>query len=151
MNKLTPYAELIKWLVHIEFDTLAIIRDINVPVLLAHSQDDLDIPYEHSRTLLDTLLDPHLPLAFSLPDSPSIIPSSEEYAAFLDAQKQRRAARSELVRKVEVPSFGTIEEFDGSAGKVVYVETFWGKHNEVGLQEGVQDVIASTFRLGIHS
>ena len=80
-----------------------------------------------------------------------LIPSSEEYAAFLDAQKQRRVARSELVRKVEVPSFGTIEEFDGSAGKVVYVETFWGKHNEVGLQEGVQDVIASTFRLGFHA
>ena len=57
-------------------------------------------------------------------------------------QKARKAKRSELVRKVEVPSFGTIEEFDGTAGKVVYVETFWGKHNEVGLQEGVQDVMS---------
>ena len=119
-------------------------------MLIAHSQDDLDIPYQHSRTLLDTLLDPHLPASLALPDTPSVVPSAEEYAAYIEAQKQRRAIRSELVRKIELPSFGTIEEFDGAAGKVVYVETFWGKHNEVGLQEGVQDMIAQTFRLGSH-
>lgn len=119
-------------------------------MLIAHSQDDMDIPYEHSRTLLDALLDPHLPVAFALPDTPSVIPSAEEYKSFIDAEKQRRLARSKLVRKVELPSFGVIEEFDGFAGRVVYIETFWGQHNLVGLQEGVQDIIASTFRLGAH-
>ena len=76
--------------------------------------------------------------------------TKEQYAEFLENQKQRNAKRSELVRKVEIPNFGTVEEFDGAAGKVVYVETFWGSHNLVGLQEGVQDVIASTFWLGSH-
>ncbi len=127
---------------------MSVIQDINVPVLIAHSQDDMEIPYHHSRTLLDKLLDPHLPEAISLPASPDVLLTKEEYTAYLEAEKQRRAVRSGLVRKTELPTFGTIEEFDGTAGKVVYVETFWGKHNEVGLQEGVQDVIASTFRLG---
>ncbi|RDX46552.1 alpha/beta-hydrolase [Lentinus brumalis] len=140
--------KLIKRLLRQEFNTLSVIQDINVPVLIAHSQDDMEIPYHHSRTLLDKLLDPHLPEAISLPASPDVLLTKEEYTAYLEAEKQRRAVRSGLVRKTELPTFGTIEEFDGTAGKVVYVETFWGKHNEVGLQEGVQDVIASTFRLG---
>ena len=142
--------ELLQWLVQHEFDTLSAIQDINVPVLLAHSQDDPEIPYQHSRTLLDKLLDPHLPVAISLPPNPDMTYTKEQYAEFLENQKQRNAKRSELVRKVEIPNFGTVEEFDGTAGKVVYVETFWGSHNLVGLQEGVQDVIASTFRLGSH-
>ncbi|KAH9924630.1 alpha/beta-hydrolase [Epithele typhae] len=141
---------LLQWLLVPSFDTLAIIGEINVPILIAHSQADMDIPHYHSRTLLDTLLDPHLPAAQALPDSPSIVPSDGEYRTYLEVQKERRTLRSQLVRKIEVPTFGTIEEFDGSAGKVVYVETFWGNHNEVGLQEGVQDLIASTFRLGTH-
>ncbi|EJF61006.1 alpha/beta-hydrolase [Dichomitus squalens LYAD-421 SS1] len=142
--------KLLQRLVQHEFDTLSTIKDINVPVLLAHSQDDMEIPVHHSRTLLDKLLDPHLPMALSLPPNPDVTYTKEEYTEFLENQKLRNARRSELVRRVEIPSFGTVEEFDGTAGKVVYVETFWGAHNMVGLQEGVQDVIASTFRLGSH-
>ncbi|KAI0629835.1 alpha/beta-hydrolase [Trametes polyzona] len=142
--------KLIKKLVRHEFDTLSVVKDINVPLFIAHSQNDMDIPHSHSRTLLDVLLDPHLPTSpVSFPATPDQILNSEDYAAYTEAQKQRHTARSELVRKIEVPTFGTIEEFDGSAGKVVYVETFWGAHNDVGLQEGVQDVMASTFSLGL--
>ncbi|KAI0330811.1 alpha/beta-hydrolase [Cubamyces sp. BRFM 1775] len=142
---------LIKKLVRHEFNTLSVINDINVPLFIAHSQNDMDIPHAHSRTLLDILLDPLLPSApVSLPATPDAILSSEDYATFIEVQKQRRVARSELVRKVEVPTFGTIEEFDGSAGKVVYVETYWGAHNNVGLQEGVQDVLARTFGLDFY-
>ncbi|PIL35196.1 transporter [Ganoderma sinense ZZ0214-1] len=136
--------KLLKRLVQHEFDTLNAIQDINVPVLIAHSQDDPDIPYHHSRTLLDKLLAPHLPVAPLLPPNPDMTFTQEQYAAVIEGEKARRAKRSELVRKVDIPSFGTIEEFDGSAGKVVYVETFWGQHNKVGLQEGVQDVIAKS-------
>lgn len=143
--------ELLKNLIHHEFDTLSVVQDINVPLLIAHSQNDLDIPHSHSRTLLDVLLDPHLPSSpISLPATPDQILGSADYATYIETQKLRREKRSELVRKLEVPTFGVIEEFDGTAGKVVYVETFWGAHNDVGLQEGVQDIIASTFRLGVH-
>lgn len=144
-------AELLKNLIHHEFDTLSVVQDINVPLLIAHSQNDLDIPHSHSRTLLDVLLDPHLPSSpISLPATPDQILGSADYATYIETQKLRREKRSELVRKLEVPTFGVIEEFDGTAGKVVYVETFWGAHNDVGLQEGVQDIIANTFRLGVH-
>ncbi|KAL1950041.1 hypothetical protein VTO73DRAFT_5163 [Trametes versicolor] len=143
--------KLLKNLIHHEFDTLSVVQDINVPLLIAHSQNDLDIPHSHSRTLLDVLLDPHLPSSpISLPATPDQILGSADYATYIETQKLRREKRSELVRKLEVPTFGVIEEFDGTAGKVVYVETFWGAHNDVGLQEGVQDIIASTFRLGVH-
>ncbi|KAI9060865.1 alpha/beta-hydrolase [Trametes sanguinea] len=143
--------KLLKRLFHHEFDTIGVIKDINVPLFIAHSQNDMDIPHSHSRTLLDVLLDPHLPASpVSFPETPDQILKSEDYVAFIEVQKERRAARSKLVRKVEVPTFGTIEEFDGSAGKVVYVETFWGAHDDVGLQEGVQDIMASTFGLNHH-
>lgn len=62
--------------------------------------------------------------------------------------------RSTLVHKREIPGFGVVEEFDrdGPDGngdrKVVYVETFWGSHSRIGLQEGVQEEIARTFKLG---
>ncbi|KAI0351425.1 alpha/beta-hydrolase [Trametes cingulata] len=143
--------KLMKKLIQHPFDTLSVIKDINVPLFIAHSQNDVDIPHSHSRTLLDVLLDPHLPASpVSFPATPDQILGSEDYATYVEAQKQRREMRSELVRKVEMPTFGTVEEFDGAAGKVVYVETFWGAHNDVGVQEGVQDVLASTFRLGAH-
>lgn len=118
-----------------------------MPTLIAHSTDDYDIPHSHSRTLLDKLLDPLLPPDVPLPDSPGSAISHEHFQAFTEAQKRRREARTTLVRKVKVPAFGTVEHFDSAYGTVVYVEANWGSHSKIGLQEGVQDVIASTFDL----
>lgn len=123
-------------------------QEFNVPTLIAHAVNDFDVPHTHSRTLLDHLLDPLLPPAVDLPSAPGTPMSEEEYAAFIEVQGKRREARATLVRKVEVPNFGVVEEFDGTYGKVIYVETMWGSHALVGLQEGVQDAIISTFRLG---
>lgn len=59
--------------------------------------------------------------------------------------------RSTLVRKREVQNFGVVEEFDGGkdgkVSRVVYVETFWGSHANIGTQEGVQDEIGRLFGL----
>ena len=119
--------------------------------MIAHSQDDFDIPYSHSRTLIDKLLEPFLPeQTIQLPTSPGASLSSEDFAAFTKSQQDRRVARSALVRKTEIPNFGVIEEFVGSDAsdlKVVYVETFWGAHAKVGAQEGVQDEIGKLFKL----
>lgn len=113
--------------------------------------DDVEIPHHHSRTLLDRLLAPHLPpVSVVLPMAPGSAFSPEQYATYTAEQQKRLAARSKLVRKVEVNNFGTIEEFDGGAGKVIYVEAFWGQHQRIGLQEGVQDIVARTFQLGRH-
>lgn len=107
------------------------------------------MPHAHSRTLVDRLLDPLLPPSVELPSSPGLAITKEEYNAFTLAASQRREARKAIVSKSEVPNFAVIERFEGSGGKIVYVESFWGDHEEVGLQEGIQDEMAKMFRLGV--
>ncbi|KAL4249218.1 hypothetical protein ABKN59_006935 [Abortiporus biennis] len=143
--------KLIKRLLLEKYDTLSIIQELNVPVLLAHSTNDFDIPHYHSKTLMDQLLDPHLPPSVALPDSPGSTISEEEYNAYIDGVKKRKEARSLLVRKTEIPEFGVVEEFQSPHGKVVYIETMWGGHNHVGSQEGVQNEIGKMFKLGLWS
>ncbi|KAI0345650.1 alpha/beta-hydrolase [Trametopsis cervina] len=132
-----------------EFDTLSVIQDFNAPTLIAHSQGDFDIPHSHSQTLIDRLLDPLLPaVTVQLPSAPGSPFSSEDFAAFAKARDDRLAARSALTRKTEIPSFGVVEEFEGhKAPRVVYVETFWGSHARVGVQEGVHDEMGKLFNL----
>ncbi|KAI0927529.1 hypothetical protein AcV5_008043 [Taiwanofungus camphoratus] len=140
--------KLVKRLTIDAYDTLSIIQEFNVPTLIAHATDDMDIPHTHSRTLLDRLLEPLLPPSVSLPSAPGTTVSKEVFAAFSEAQSKRKAARIALVQRVEISNFGTVEQFDNAFGRVVYVESTWGSHVKVGLQEGVQDVIAMTFKLG---
>ncbi|KAH9950624.1 Alpha/Beta hydrolase protein [Amylocystis lapponica] len=130
------------------FDTLSIIQEFNVPTLIAHSRDDLDVPHSHSRTLLDRLLDPLLPPSVALPPGPGAAVTADMFKEYREALNKRQAARTALVKKVELPNLGTIEKFDGAYGRVVYVEALYGSHSRVGLQEGIQDIIAETFRLG---
>ncbi|KAI0088490.1 alpha/beta-hydrolase [Irpex rosettiformis] len=141
--------KLMKRFLRHEFDTLSTIQEFNSPTLIAHSQDDFDIPHSHSRTLIDKLLEPFLPeQGVELPSAPGSSLSSEDFAAFTKAQEERRVARSALVRKTEIPNFGVVEEFEGkNASKVVYVESFWGSHAKVGTQEGIQDEIGKLFDL----
>lgn len=134
---------------HIEFDTLSAVPEFNAPTLIAHSQDDMDIPYSHSKTLIDKFLEPLLPArTVQLPSAPGIHLSTEDFLAFRQEQEARNAKRGEIVKKTEVPGFGIVEEFKGLKAPVVYVESFWGTHARVGLQEGVQDEMAKLFRLG---
>ncbi|KAI0682806.1 alpha/beta-hydrolase [Cytidiella melzeri] len=132
-----------------EFDTLSAIQDFNAPTLIAHAQDDYDVPHSHARTLVDKLLEPLLPqMTVDLPSAPGSSFSSEDFAAFSKERDARLAARNALVRKTEVPNFGVIEEFEGhKSHRVVYVETFWGSHALLGAQEGVQDEIGKLFDL----
>lgn len=119
-----------------------------MPTLIAHSQDDTDIPYSHSRTLIDALLEPLLPPAVvSLPSAPGARLSTEEFLAYRQGQELRNLKRGEIVRKRQVPNFGVVEEFKGLKAPVVYVETFWGSHAKIALQEGLQDQMAKLFNL----
>ncbi|GJE91933.1 alpha/beta-hydrolase [Phanerochaete sordida] len=142
---------LLKRIVHVEFDTLAAVPEFNAPTLIAHAQDDLEIPHAHSRTLVDALLAPLLPaLTVAVPTAPGKTLSTEEFLA-LETQREARAARrGEVVRTTHVPNFGVVEAFRGLRAPVVYVETFWGSHAEVGAQEGVQDEMAKLFGLGVY-
>lgn len=73
--------------------------------------------------------------------------SKEDYEAYQSALMKRKEARALLVKKNEIERLGLIEEFEVRGHKVIYVESHWGGHNMVGLQEGVQDEMARMFGL----
>ena len=95
-----------------------------------------------------------LPPSAELPSAPGSPNLKEDLTAFTKANNHRNAVRSALVQKREIEGFGVVEEFDrdGQDGngdhKVVYVETFWGSHVKIAVQEGVQEELARTFGLG---
>ncbi|THH26904.1 hypothetical protein EUX98_g7281 [Antrodiella citrinella] len=141
--------KLVKALTLERYDTLSDIQALNVPVFLAHSTDDPEITHMHSRTLMDHLMIPYLPQVTQLPIGPGAPLTPAEFDTYKESLRKRKEARALLVQKAEVPNFGIVEEFETKNGKVVYVETMWGGHNVVGLQEGVQDEMAKLFRLAV--
>ncbi|KAF7296482.1 AB hydrolase-1 domain-containing protein [Mycena chlorophos] len=136
-----------KALIH-RFDTDRIVPRMKGPILIAHAQDDWDIPYTHSVALFDTFLEPFLPESPSLPPNAAMI-SHDEWSAFNTQLALRKSVRADVVTTVEMPHFGTLQEFDDVAHgrKVVYLQTLAGGHDYLGVQEGVQDVIGKMFGL----
>lgn len=120
-------------------------QNIKAPIILAHSLDDLVIPSSHSHKLFEAMLDPLLP---TVPTPPSGILelSSFDWTSHNEAQEKRRARRSELVHVQEVEEFGTVRRFATTHGyDFVFVETRWGSHDRVGLQETVMDIVDAVF------
>lgn len=112
----------------------------------------MEIPHTHSKTLIDQLLEPLLPSrTVQLPSAPGARLTSEEFLAWTQEQEARSLKRGEIVKKIDIPNFGIVEEFKGLQVPVVYVESFWGSHAKIGLQEGVQDEMAKLFELGHYS
>lgn len=87
----------------------------------------------------------------ALPGSPGQTLTQLEFEEYKKSLVKRKEARALLVKKREVEKFGVVEEFERQNGKVVYVESFWGGHDMVGAQEGVQDEIGRMFGLGVGS
>ncbi|KAJ6557219.1 Alpha/Beta hydrolase protein [Mycena vulgaris] len=126
------------------FETDALVPRIKGPVLIAHAENDWDIPYSHSEALFDTFLDALLPPSPALPEN-ALSLSQEDWIAFNIQRAARKEARDELVTSVELHNFGTVHEFTEAGRKVVFVQTLAGGHDYLGVQEGVQDVIGRTF------
>ena len=115
------------------------------PVFIAHAQDDADIPYTHSKALFNTLLEPLLPPAPPVPMQTSLI-QNFDFNAHRIAIERRNAKRTVVVHTQNITNYGTVSRFNTQAGsEVVYVESFWGGHDRVGLQQTLIDVLASTF------
>ncbi|TFK52363.1 alpha/beta-hydrolase [Heliocybe sulcata] len=133
------------------FDTSSIISEIKSPILLAHAEDDWDIPYTHSEILFNSILDTHLPHLPELPKSASEISqlSKDDWSDYVSAQSMRKALLAQLVTETNIPGFGTIQEVrrGNGDGKVVFVKSLWGGHDRIGLMEGVQDAIGRTFEM----
>ena len=56
-KKLFPFLPL-KWLISIKFDALSKIKNITVPKLIIHSEDDKIIPFRHGRKLFEAAPEP---------------------------------------------------------------------------------------------
>ncbi|KAJ7202827.1 Alpha/Beta hydrolase protein [Mycena pura] len=144
-----PFAmDAVKRLLIHRFNTDTLVPRMKGPILIAHAENDWDIPYTHSEALFDTFMDPVLPAAPSLPTNAAAL-SQEEWSAFGEQLTKRKTARNELVTSVELRNFGTVHEFVdvGHKRTVVFVQTLAGGHDYLGVQEGVQDVIGRTFGL----
>ncbi|KAJ7134335.1 Alpha/Beta hydrolase protein [Mycena epipterygia] len=137
-------ANLVKRAVIHRFDTEALVPRIKGPVLIAHAENDWDIPYSHSVALFNTFLDPLLPPAPSLPEHATSL-TQEEWSVFTAQLAKRKESREEIVTSVELHNFGTVQEFTEAERKVVFVQTLAGGHDYLGVQEGMQDVIGRTF------
>ncbi|KAJ6620741.1 Alpha/Beta hydrolase protein [Mycena sp. CBHHK59/15] len=137
-------ADLVKRAIIHKFDTQTLVPRIKGPVLIAHAENDWDIPYSHSEALFTTFLEPLLPAAPSLPTN-AISLSQAEWSAFTQQLAVRKEKRDGIVTTVALHHFGTVQEFTESGRKVVFVLTLAGGHDYLGVQEGLQDVIGRTF------
>ncbi|GAA5895445.1 alpha/beta hydrolase [Sporobolomyces salmoneus] len=118
VSPLTRFPWLFKRLLSLlrtKLDTKSIISDVSAPILLVHAQDDPVIPFSHSRTLSDHLLEPLL-----LGDN-----------------------KDELVKEQRIGRWGTVKRFERGSGKgrVVWAEAKEGSHTFIGETEYVMRLI----------
>jgi abhydrolase domain-containing protein 12 len=116
-------------------------------VLIAHAENDWDIPDSHSDILFHAFLERQLPPL----DIPSnfLAMSKEDWEIVESQQKARQNKRNEILKSTTLANFGRIDEFSEDGRKVVLVKTLAGGHDCLGLQEGLQDIIGRTFATGL--
>lgn len=118
--------------------------------MLVHAKDDGEIPSFHSMVLFDKLLEPLLPTAPpAFKSLPYTIPEVE-FEAIRTKHVEYNHLRDELVRTTRTKEDAFVKyEFDREGGiKTILIETLWGGHDRMALQEGVQDMLKEVFRLG---
>ncbi|KAI0038779.1 abhydrolase domain-containing 12 [Auriscalpium vulgare] len=130
------------------FDTLAKITTLKTGVLLAHAADDFDISHSHSDVIFEAFLEKHLP-TLPLLTTGLDVPSEAALQELAKVVKERATVRSRLVTSQEVDRVGLLEVFkqSGGTGDVVILKTEYGGHDQIGLWQGVQDIVAELFDL----
>ncbi|KAJ3994102.1 Alpha/Beta hydrolase protein [Lentinula boryana] len=173
-----PYAfNFITWALIHKFDTLSVVPQIKGKVLIAHAENDWDIPYTHSEVLFNAFLEPLLPNV-DIPSDP-VSTTKEDWSAFSAQIAARKNRRENIVTTTQLPKFGVVEEFVDRGGEslvngepvsgaeywaagrpgggapwereVIFVKMLEGGHDYVGVQEGLQDLIGRKFGLLPHS
>jgi len=115
-------------------------------VLIAHADDDKDIPSTHASLLFDAFLEPYLPSSPSLPGNPLSKQSWDNYTA---QDNIHITKRQELVSTTLIKEYGIYEEIQPQVvategRKVALLRTERGGH-DIGRVEGVQDAIGRMF------
>jgi abhydrolase domain-containing protein 12 len=133
-----PVSDIITWSLAHRYDTLKLVPEIKASILIAHADDDWNIPHSHSSALFDAFLDPLL-------SEPSVLTNVSDRDVN-SAQQTPDARRKELVSHARIHNFGTLDEFIAGDRKVALLKTISGKH-DIPKDEGVQDAIGRMFKL----
>lgn len=115
-------------------------------VLIAHAENDWDIPDSHSDILFQAFLEKQLP-PLDLPLN-VLAMSKEDWETVEGQQKARQNKRNKILKSMTLANFGRIDEFSEDGRKVVLVKMLAGGHKYLGIQEGLQDIIKRTFAIG---
>lgn len=122
-------------------------QNITASVLIAHAENDWDIPDSHSDVLFQAFLERQLP-SLDIPSNVFAM-SKQDWEIVEGQQKARKDKRNEILKSTTLVNFGRIDEFSEKNGrKVVLVKTLAGAHDYLGIQEGLQDIIGRTFAIG---
>ncbi|KIM43879.1 hypothetical protein M413DRAFT_443759 [Hebeloma cylindrosporum] len=142
-----PFApRLVTWSMVHRFDTLTLVPDIKSSVLIAHAENDKDIPVSHASMLFDAFLEPYLPAYPPLPENPL---SHSEWDNYTAQGTLRSSRRQEVVATTRIEGYGVFEELQPAVvalegRKVALLRTEGGGH-DIGRVEGVQDAIGRMF------
>jgi abhydrolase domain-containing protein 12 len=118
-------------------------QNITAPVLIAHAENDWDIPDTHSDILFQAFLDPILP-PVEIPKDPLLM-NHESWKDFTEQHARRMEALDNVLRTTSIPKFGRMDEFDDGERKIVLVKTLAGGHDYLPSQEGLVDIIGKNF------
>lgn len=110
-------------------------------MLIAHADNDFDIPSSHASILFDAFLEPYLPTSALLPENPL---SHADWDNYTLHDAVRTSKRSELVSTTRIDGYGVFEETTLEGRKVALLKTESGGH-DIGRVEGVQDAIGRMF------
>lgn len=118
--------------------------------MLVHAKDDGEIPSFHSMVLFDKLLAPVLPPAPPAFKSLPYTISEAEFEAVRTKHVEYNHLREELIRTTRTKEDAFVKyEFQREGGiQTTLIETLWGGHDRMALQEGVQDMMKEAFSLG---
>ncbi|RXW22876.1 hypothetical protein EST38_g2992 [Candolleomyces aberdarensis] len=144
LSMLPGATQLVSWVLVHKFDSLKAVPNITASVLIAHAENDWDIPSSHSDVLFQAYLEPYLP-ELVLPGLGPKVFSTDEWQKMLGQQQARKEKRGELVKHTPISKFGSIDEFEADRRQVVLVKTHAGSHDYLPLQEGLQDIIRKRF------
>ena len=116
-------------------------------MLIAHAENDWEIPDSHSDVLFQAFLERQLP-PLDIPYN-VLAMSKEDWEIVERQRKARQNKRNEILKSTTLLNFGRIDEFSEDRRKVVLVKTLAGGHDYLGVQEGLQDIIGRTFATGL--
>jgi abhydrolase domain-containing protein 12 len=109
--------------------------------MIAHAEDDWDIPWTHSQVLFDAFASRYLPPAEAVPIQSLPGLSLEDWDRLRQQEQKRTDKRNEFVQREEIGGFGSIEYFTKEERRVLFVKSDKGGHDYLGVQEGVQEYI----------